>query len=165
MNGAAELQGALPALLSERLTRFCDAAVVVEAGGEAGGGALGCGAWCEATLWIDEAPWRAWFGLERASAIALGGALLKLHPLAVADLVASPADTPLMLDAFNEVANLAFAAMDDVLRGALGDGVHTDGRRSRLTAPAPEGERVLRATLAVGGGEAGAVEICLRRAA
>ena len=63
------------------------------------------------------------------------------------------------------LANLAFAAMDDVLRGALGNGVHTDGRRSQLTAPAPEGERVLHATLAVGDGDPGAVEIRLRRAA
>ena len=143
-----ELAAAWPALLSDRLGRYCEADVAFTLGSDAD--ALVDGAWCSATLTVDGVDWAVSFGLDRGVAIAMGGAMMALNPLAVADLVANRSDTPMMSDAFYEIANLAFAAMDDVLRDALGDQVHTVRRDAALTAAPPAGEDLVVCDVRVG---------------
>jgi len=142
----AALSGEWPALLGERLSQTCEAEVAFTESDCV----LSDGAWCRATLTVDGDDWDISFGLDRAVAIAMGGAMMALKPIAVADLVANSRDSALMIDAFNEIANLAFAAMDDVLRGVLGDGVHTVRQDARLTTPAPGGEAVVCCEVQVG---------------
>jgi len=161
---AEVLAAGWPALLGERLAVYCETDIAFDLGESVPGE----GAWCQATLTVDDADWEVSFGLDRGVAIAMGGAMMALNPVAVADLVANHSDTAMMSDAFYEIANLAFAAMDDVLRASLGDGVHTVRRATALTAMPPEGVALVSCDVRVGDPENavnGHMALRVRRAA
>lgn len=135
----------LPDLWADRLTRLTGCQVTLTPVDQTSR----VTAWSVGALRLGEGPHAAWWGMSRHSAIALAGSLLMFPPRVIAEHLRSQDDNPLVADAFGELANLAFAALDESLRAELGNDIRVWKTDHRLSAGHPRATCLLRCLLEV----------------